>query len=251
MATTPQTPTRYAVGETVKHLTQTHWGIGTVRSARPIQHQGVPAQNLRIQFPNRGIVTLNSAVAPLAPVESDRPTPPPATDPTPISPRARTISRDNPLTGPASTPRPQTPRKDTDPNPIDKPPPDKKGWLSQLEGPSATDRNLWDLPPELTDPFATPEQRLEATLKTYRFNTQPGPLFEWAVTQTGLDDPLSAHTRVELEQAFPRFARDRDQHLRELVKQLKRSNEHEFLRKLMNKTQHPPARSALEKAIRN
>ncbi|MEM1213288.1 MAG: DUF3553 domain-containing protein [Planctomycetota bacterium] len=254
MATTPQSPARYAVGETVKHLTQPQWGIGTVRSARPIQHQGVPAQNLRIQFPNRGIVTLNSAVAPLAPVESDRPAPALAADPKPISPRARTISRDNPLTPPTpATPatRPQAARKDANDAPTPKADPGSKGWLDQLEGPSATDRNLWDLPPELTDPFATPEQRLEATLKTYRFNTQPGPLFEWAVTQTGLDDPLSAHTRVELEQAFPRFARDRDAHLRELVKQLKRSNEHEFLRKLMNKTQHPPARSALEKAIRN
>ncbi|MEM6553113.1 MAG: DUF3553 domain-containing protein, partial [Planctomycetota bacterium] len=126
MATTPQTPTRYAVGETVKHLTQPQWGIGTVRSARPIQHQGVPAQNLRIQFPNRGIVTLNSAVAPLAPVESDRPTPPPATT-TPISPRARTISRDNPLTGPTTTPRPQTARKDAHNATAEQPPPPTPG----------------------------------------------------------------------------------------------------------------------------
>ncbi|MEM6553545.1 MAG: hypothetical protein AAF750_15625, partial [Planctomycetota bacterium] len=155
------------------------------------------------------------------------------------------------LLPPLGAPKPPTNRQQPEHTSPDRPAAGSKGWLDQLEGPSATDRNLWDLPPDVTDPFATPEQRLEATLKTYRFNTQPGPLFEWAVTQTGLDDPLSAHTRVELEQAFPRFARDRDAHLRELVKQLKRSNEHEFLRKLMNKTQHPPARSALEKAIRN
>lgn len=127
---------------------------------------------------------------------------------------------------------------------------ENKGWLDDLEGPKPTETKLWDLPPALTDPFATPQQKLEATLETFRFNTQPGPLFAWAVIQTGLDDPLTRHTRVEMEQAFPRFVRDRDQHLRDLVKDLKRRNEQAYLTQLLNRTQLPPARSALEKLLR-
>ena len=205
---------RFAPGQLVRHRARPEWGVGRVRAVDNIRHEGKPAQRVRAEFPNRGILTLNTAVAPLEPASDHRS----------LSSQETPSAMSNRST---------------------------KGWLNELEGPDASQRNLWDLPPDLVDPFTTPQQKLEATLTSYRFNTDPGPLFEWAVIQTGLDDPLSRHTRVELEQAFPRFARDRDNHLRELVKQLKRKNEHEYLRKLMNKTQHPPARSALEKAIRN
>lgn len=131
--------------------------------------------------------------------------------------------------------------------------PPTKSWLQELESAngSVTDRNLWDLPGDLTNPFSAIEQRLEATLRTYRFSTEPGPLFEWAVVQTGLDDPLTRHTRVELEQAFPRFARDRDQHLRDLVRQLKRRNDHPYLKQTLGRVKHPVARAALQRAIRD
>jgi len=126
------------------------------------------------------------------------------------------------------------------------------GWLSELEKASTGQRHeLWDLPAEMKDPFASLGSRLKATLKTYRFSTEARSLIEWAVIQTGLDDPLSKYTRSELEQAFPRFARDRDLHLKDLVKQMKRKGLHAELKEIVNKTQLPPARSALDKAVRN
>ncbi len=125
------------------------------------------------------------------------------------------------------------------------------GWLASLEKASSGQRHeLWDLPTELKDPFANLVSRLQATLKAYRFSTEARSLIEWAMIQTGLDDPLSKYTRSDMEQAFPRFARNRDQHLKELVRQMKRRGQHAELKQVVNQTQMPAARSALDKAVR-
>ena len=122
------------------------------------------------------------------------------------------------------------------------------GWLNVLEG--ATGKNeLWALPDELTNPFASISERLQATLETYKYSTDPKALFEWAVRQTGLDDPLSKYNRHELEQAFPRFARDRDGHLRDMVRQIKRADGYAILKEA-GKGLFPAGQSALDKAIR-
>ena len=42
---------------------------------------------------------------------------------------------------------------------------------------------------------------------------------DWAVAQTGLDDPLSRFTRHELEQHFDRWAYEREQHLSKLLQE--------------------------------
>ena len=126
------------------------------------------------------------------------------------------------------------------------------GWLDSLEKSSTgPGHELWTLPHELTDPFASLVDRLKATVQTYRFSTEPRSLLEWATIQTGLDDPLSKYSRSELEHAFPRFARDRDQHVKDLVRQLKRKGMHAELKQVVNKTQLPAARSALDKAVRS
>ena len=124
------------------------------------------------------------------------------------------------------------------------------GWLAALDKSSANSHELWDLPDQLTDPFASLGDRLKATLQTYKYSTEPRALMDWAVRQTGLNDPLSKYTRHELEQAFPRFARDRDHHLRDLVKQLKRKDDFATL-KDCGRGLFPAAQSALDKAIRN
>src|SRR5690606_34070030 len=110
---------------------------------------------------------------------------------------------------------------------------------------------LWELPDALTDPFSSDAQRLAATLDTYRFSTEPRALIEWAVQQTGLNDPLTKYTRPELEQAFPRFARDRDLHLKQLVRTFKHRNDQATLLRAKNETRWPEARKALEKALRH
>ncbi|MFA9479207.1 hypothetical protein ACERK3_13020 [Phycisphaerales bacterium AB-hyl4] len=126
------------------------------------------------------------------------------------------------------------------------------GWLEQLEQATRNrSHELWELPDTMTDPFASTRSRLQATLESYRFSTDARSLIEWATMQTGLNDPLTKYTRQELEQAFPRFARDRDQHLSSLVRQIKRNGNAAVLNETLQATRQPAARTALAKAIRN
>jgi len=61
---------RYNVGDRVRHRTRPEWGEGTVASAQAATHEGRSAQRLVINFANHGRVTLNSAMAPIAPADT-------------------------------------------------------------------------------------------------------------------------------------------------------------------------------------
>ena len=201
----------FAPGDRVVHPARPEWGEGTVRQAQPINHQGTTAQRLVVEFTNRGRAVINTAVAPLTPREQ-------ATNMT----RTTTGS-----------------------------PTSRRGWLDELEHATRNaSHELWELPEAMTDPFASAKSRLEATLDSYRFSTEARSLIDWAVMQTGLEDPLSKYTRQELEQAFPRFARDRDQHLKALVFQLKRSGQAALLAEAQRNARNNAARNALNKAMR-
>ena len=264
------TPLRFAKGDTVRHPRRPEWGIGTVRDLRAVaQPDGSRAQRLTVDFANEGRKMINTAVAPLEPAGT-------APRPTPAKPKALRNTPDMPL--PSHTHSRVTPRRDAagdsdagssaagilgtltesatrvatttrqtarggqDSN-------QGSGWLDELDG-SNRASELWDLPDALSDPFASVADRLRATLATYRFSTEPKALIDWAIAQTGLDDPLSKYTRPELEQAFPRFARDRDQHLRDLVRQCKRASDFATL-KDVGRGLFSAAQSALDKAIRS
>ena len=127
------------------------------------------------------------------------------------------------------------------------------GWLGALEKAAGVSKSneLWDLPEKLTDPFVSLHDRLIATLETYRFSTDARSLIDWAVVQTGMNDPLSKYTRHELEHAFPRFARDRDQHLRSIVVDFKHQGQLESIKQLAAKIKHPAAKAAMDKVFRS
>lgn len=127
------------------------------------------------------------------------------------------------------------------------------GWLAQLEGNvNGHDvEQLYQLPDALTDPFNSETNRLHATLHNYRFSTEPRALLDWAVAQTGLDDPLSHFTRHDLEQAFARFSRNRDLHLKELVLTIKKmADGRQILRDAAGKPLSPDADFALKNALK-
>ena len=126
-----------------------------------------------------------------------------------------------------------------------------KGWLDQLERSNKNSHELWELPEALTDVFSSDLQRLSATLDSYKYTTEPRPLIDWAVVQTGMNDPLTKYTRHDLEQAFARFARNRDQHLKELVRQLKRNGKHQTLVQARSQCKVLAGQSALERALRH
>lgn len=204
---------RFQNGDLVYHPRRPEWGQGVVRDASPIQHEGVHAQRLAVDFSNKGRVVINTAVAPLTTRGSHS-----------------NMSMSHTMTKSHAG----------------------QGWLSELEQATGNGakHELWSLPDGMTDPFASLTKRLEATLESYRFDTSARSLIDWAVVQTRLDDPLSKYTRHELEQAFPRFARDRDQHLGQLVKQIKRSGGQAQLEQMLSSTKLPAARNALSKAMR-
>jgi hypothetical protein len=128
------------------------------------------------------------------------------------------------------------------------------GWLDNLNHPSTKKHGeeLYALTDPMIDPFQNIPKRIQSTLDSYRFGTDARNaknILEWAIGQTGLNDPLSKYTRPELEQAFPRFLRDRDNHLFDLVKQLKRANRQDQLMDLLKAQRLPAAREALQRAM--
>lgn len=80
------------------------------------------------------------------------------------------------------------------------------------------------LPENATDPFSSFAARLKATLALYRYGPTGAPLIDWAAAQSGLKDPLSKFSRQDLEEFFRRFQVSRDQHLKKLVLDAKRTD---------------------------
>jgi hypothetical protein len=212
--------TQFVRGDKVVHAKRPEWGAGVVDHATSIVHEGRAAQRLVVVFAHYGRVTINTAMAPLL----------------------------SAAVAAAAAPAAHAPSFDGSGA-------HNGGWLSHLsrENPQG---ELWQLPDALTDPFAGLGKRLSATLETYRYNLDPRDpasqrsLLDWAVGQTGLHDPLSKYTRHELEQAFPRYARDRDNHLVDLVRSAKRDGKPELLEEAKRSAQCPAARVALERALR-
>lgn len=223
--------TKFQQGDEVIHPNRPQWGRGVVKRVQQTLHDGLPAQRLEVDFPNRGRVTLNTAVAPLLPASGRQGMLAAAPELFSNPPTRNSMSR-------FSTSTADTPDSGV-------------GWLAELEGKGrARGQELWALPAKLNDAFSSELERLLATLDTYRYSTEPRALIDWAVVQTGLGDPLSKYTRHELEQAFPRYARDRDQHLDLLVRDIKRAGMRDVLAVALQKAPNRAARVALERAIR-
>ncbi len=208
----------FVKGDKVVHTKRPEWGPGVVDDASPIDHEGQRAQRLIVKFANRGTVTLNTAIAELVQKDSTQ------------------------IMSTSSPSSPSSARKtETTPG----------GWLGSL---TKTDpaKTLYSLPDAMVDPFIGTAKRLETTLDSFRFSAdprQPRLLLDWAIMQTGMADPLTKFTRQELEQAFPRFARDRDNHLLDLVKQLKREGRLDAIQQAMKTAKHPGAGEALRRAL--
>ncbi len=210
-------------GDVVTHGKRPEWGDGVVDQADAVEHDGQRVQRVVVTFANHRRVTINTGIATLIP-------------------KGVTTHMSK-----ANTPSMTPPAND-------------QGWLASLSS-KDSGNELWSLPAAFSDPFVTLDVRLNATTDSYRFqeangnqaNATPSArgLLDWAVAQTGHNDPLTHHTRHELEQAFRRFARDRDRHLLELVRTAKRQNQAGMIKRMIQKADHPAAKQALERALRS
>lgn len=97
------------------------------------------------------------------------------------------------------------------------------GWLGQITK-RRPEQAMSELPPDATDPFLTPERRLKNLLALFRFDGGT-KLIDWAVAQSGLDDPMSRFTRIELEAFYKNWAMERDLALGRLVGEFRRKRE--------------------------
>ena len=249
-------------GDRVRHPKRPEWGSGVVRDVTSTTHNGAPAQKLTIDFANKGRAVINAAVAPLekiggeVPAGSTRERKEPSHRGSaaqlwaghPDRLQAQTAEEREAAAEDAGTAllerRGVGPggRKVAD-----------QGWLDELEGGGARgggQHELWELPASMTDPFVDIRDRLRNTLLSYRFTDDPRSIIEWATCQTGLDDPLTRYTRHEMEQAFPRFCRDRDNHFRKMAMDLKKKRDAKTLKGAMKGGLPPAGQSAVDKALK-
>lgn len=178
----------FKFGDRVVHADRPEWGGAVVTAAQNIQHEGKPVQRLTLRFDRAGLKTISTAFADIQPEGA-----------------AERMSNG---AGPES------------------PPPSGgvtgEQWLESLANQGRTPEQVFAAIPEpCRDPFVSAETRLERSLALYRYDSGGAPLLDWAASQTGLRDPLSAFTRQQLEQYFDRFAHERDRHLQSVLRELK------------------------------
>ncbi len=199
------------MGDRVVHASQPEWGVGIVSTSSMGDHEGVPCQRLVIRFDRAGLKTVSTA---FAKIEA-------AGDRVGVVTEKETI----------------TARSDGASNPILK----------------ATAREVMQImttiPDAARDPFATPGQRLKATLSLYRFTDSGGPLIDWAVMQSGLSDPLSKFTRHELEDFFGFFEKILWKHLGKMVREARDVPASELVQ--IRDSAPPAGRQALQRLHRS
>jgi hypothetical protein len=123
---------------------------------------------------------------------------------------------------------------------------EKPDPLAQIALTASVEELMTKLPEAATDPFRSLKLRLTATLDLYRFTENGAALLDWAAIQTGLKDPLSRFNRHELEQWFSRFKMELDNHLRKLVRDVRRQEPQSI--DAVAATTNPAGRQALRRA---
>jgi hypothetical protein len=81
------------------------------------------------------------------------------------------------------------------------------------------------IPLACRDPFNTSEHRLRRTLELYKYDMSGRGLMEWAMAQTGMDDPLTRFNRTELEVFFKHYSHELNQHLAKLLSEMREETE--------------------------
>lgn len=102
--------------------------------------------------------------------------------------------------------------------------PDQRDALSMAADAATVQQAMLRIPEKATDPFLPLKSRVKATLDLYRYEETPGRLMDWAAMQTGLKDPLSRFNRHELEQWFLKFRIACDDHLKKVMRDLRRQD---------------------------
>lgn len=178
---------RFQTGDRVKHRQRPEWGLGTVTKAEDMAANGKVAQRLSIRFPGAGLKVLNTGIAELDAVSKE--------DAKEIATNGVSRSRREIMESSGE---------------------EEPHWLAPVQE-QQLEQKLLSIPEDARDRFNSVKSRLRVTFDLYRFDRSGKGLMDWAVAQTGLEDPLSKFTRHELEMKFDRWTAMRDDHLKSLL----------------------------------
>lgn len=176
---------KFEYGDRVRHTSRPEWGVGSIIKAEHLSVNGQEAQRVAVRFPNAGLKTISTAHAELEIVSADAAVGTPDAD-------------DHPLAG------------------WDKM--SESDWLGEVAQRKVHEAMV-TLSKAVRDPFNSLRQRLQSCLDLFRFDRTGRGLLDWAVAQSGLEDPLSRFTRHELEVLFDQWAGKRLEHLQLLLEQ--------------------------------
>jgi hypothetical protein len=179
--------TVFKKGDRVRHPSRPEWGTGTISRIETLSRGGTPDMRLWVRFPTTGEKALLASAAGLELVDS---------------PASEQLLSD----------RPSIHELDMT---------NGGGWLADVSK-RKIDDVMVAVSDDALDPFASPQRRLANILGLYRFDGSPARLVEWAVAQSGLDDPISRFNRQELEQFHRRWLANVDAQLFKLLTDLKR-----------------------------
>lgn len=170
--------TMYKQGDELKLCSRPEWGIGRVTKVEHVTREGARDQRIWVRFPNVGMKTILAGAA--------------------------EIERMN-----------HTDEDDEDHTLVARENAHEGGWLGEITK-KRPEEAMIALPPETADPFTPLRTRFKLLADLYRFQPEGASLIDWAIAQSGLDDPLSRFNRHELEEFFRRWAFDRDQLARQM-----------------------------------
>jgi hypothetical protein len=182
------TAVAFKIGDKVRSSKRPEWGDGSVMKLEAITFQGKTDQRIFVRFAAVGMKTLLASAADLVPADGSG------------GDILTAIHRPTTLTDVEST--------------------RESGWLGAIDR-RKPEEIMTSLPPAATDPFLSVRRRLENTFALYRFDGAPR-LIDWAVAQSGMNDPLSRFNRQELEELFRRWKFELDAHLTRLLGEARR-----------------------------
>ena len=180
---------KHKKGDHVRHMERPEWGTGEVTKVEILTRDGRPDRRIWIKFPSVGTKTLLASAANLEPIEAD----------SSVNGEQNETFADR--------------QADHD-----------TGWLGEIAKNQPEDAMI-AMPQGATDPFVPLRSRLQFIIKLYRFEPTGGKLIDWAVAQTGMDDPLARFNRHELEQFFERWMWERDRVLVRTLDEAKKNGE--------------------------
>lgn len=181
----------FEFGDRVRLRRRPEWGIGSIVKVEAAMRNGTRSQSISVRFANEGLKVLNTSVAELELVSHEH---------------------DEALADAKAHPMVQWQKFS------------EGDWLAPMAQRKIQEVMI-SLPENVRDPFRSIRIRLRQTLDLFRFERTGGSLIEWAIAQTGLDDPLTRFTRQELELHFDRWMTQRQSHLQKLLNEASQSVE--------------------------